>query len=611
MPDGRSKAEGAGAKVVLALTPPAGAGDPGALRFFPYEEGRIEASAPQVFKRDGDAYLLTLPVASQLAPGFTRVVGVVTATNGLAHAGGLQRAAIVDVPLTGSVVAGPKPVLATPALNVGAEGLGAGGLSLGLAVLFAFLGGIVLNLMPCVFPVLSLKVMGFVTHQDSKATLHREAGAFAAGVVLTFVALGVALLSLRATGEQLGWGFQLQSPGVITALALLFTVLALNLSGVFEFGQLAPAAIRGWTSQNRTLDAFGSGVLAVIVASPCTAPFMGAALGYAIVQTTASTIAVFVALGAGMALPYVLLAWFPGWRRRLPKPGVWMVRFKQFLAFPLYATVAWLAWVLGVQLDNDAVLRLLATLVAVAFALWAWHALPDARCARLERSCTRRRYRSRDRRAAPDDAGGTGGRCRDGSRTRRRDGSVAALHAGTRHRADRRGPGRVRRFHGRMVRDLPGEQEPRTHRRRGARRIRQAQRRAGARRLDPPRPGHHAGAHCARPQRCTGVRIAPAGQATAAVARGLEPADGARRPRDDLNAPTMRTTILLRACSRGYWQREWRPELLLQSPARSRLSSLCRQLTETSSPSTSSAARSSTSTSGRHGARHAAARSPG
>ena len=368
------KAEGAGAKAVLALTPPDGAGDPGTLRFFPYEEGRIEASAPQVLRRDGEVYLLTLPVASQLAPGFTRVAGVLTASNGLAHAGGLQRAAIVDVPLTGSVIAGPRPALATPALNLGAGGFGAGGFSLSLAVLFAFLGGIVLNLMPCVFPVLSLKVMGFVAHQDSKATLRREAGAFAVGVILTFVALGVALVSLRATGEQLGWGFQLQSPGVITALALLFFALALNLSGVFEFGQLAPVATRGWTSQNRTLDAFGSGILAVIVASPCTAPFMGAALGYAIAQTTAATVAVFVALGAGMALPYVLLAWFPGWRRRLPKPGAWMVRFKQFLAFPLYATVAWLTWVLGVQLGNDAVLRLLATLIAVAFALWAWHA---------------------------------------------------------------------------------------------------------------------------------------------------------------------------------------------------------------------------------------------
>lgn len=370
----RAAAEGVGTKIVLSLTPPAGAADPGSLRFFPHDEGRVEPSAPQAVMRDGNQYLLMLPVASQLAPGFTRVVGVVTAGNGLTHAGGPQLAAIVDIPLNGNVIAGPKPEIARPALNIGAEAPGADGLSLGLAVLFAILGGIVLNLMPCVFPVLSVKVLGFVAHQDPKATLHREAGAYAAGVVLTFVALGVALLSLRATGEQLGWGFQLQSPGVITALAVLFAALALNLSGVFEFGQFAPAAIRGWTSKNRTLDAFGSGVLAVIVASPCTAPFMGAALGYAMVQTAATTIAVFAALGAGMAVPYVLLAWFPGWRRRLPRPGVWMIRFRQFLAFPLYATVAWLVWVLGAQLDNNAVLRLLVVLVAVAFALWAWQA---------------------------------------------------------------------------------------------------------------------------------------------------------------------------------------------------------------------------------------------
>lgn len=367
-------AEGAGAKVVVALTPPPGAADPGTLRFFPYEEGRIEASAPQPATRDGGVYLLTLPVASQLGPGFTRVAGVITATNGLADVGGLKRAAIVDVPLTGSVVAGPKPALATPTLNVAAREVGAEDLSLGLAVLFAFLGGIVLNLMPCVFPVLSLKVMGFVTHQDTNKTLHREAGGFAAGVVLTFVSLSFALLTLRATGAQIGWGFQLQSPGVITSLAILFTVLALNLSGVFEFGNLMPASTRGWTSQNRTLDAFGSGVLTVLVASPCTAPFMGAALGYTLAQSTGTTLAVFTSLGAGMALPYVLLACFPGWRRYVPKAGAWMIRLRQFLAFPLYATVVWLAWVLGTQLDNDAVLRLLATLIAVAFGLWSWHA---------------------------------------------------------------------------------------------------------------------------------------------------------------------------------------------------------------------------------------------
>jgi len=203
--------------------------------------------------------------------------------------------------------------------------------------------------------------------------MRREGLAYGAGVLVTFVALAGVMLALRAAGEQLGWGFQLQSPVVVSALAVLFFVLALNLSGVFEFGQFAPSSVLSWASKNRTLDAFGTGVLAVVIASPCTAPFMGAALGFALSQPAIETIAVFVALGAGMALPYVLLAWFPAWRRALPKPGAWMLRFKQLLAFPLYATVAWLAWVLGSQLDVDAVLRLAIVLIAVAFALWAWH----------------------------------------------------------------------------------------------------------------------------------------------------------------------------------------------------------------------------------------------
>jgi thiol:disulfide interchange protein DsbD len=151
----------------------------------------------------------------------------------------------------------------------------------------------------------------------------------------------------------------------------LFFVLAQNLSGVFEFGSLLPD-VAGLHVRNRNADAVLSGVLAVIVASPCTAPFMGVALGYALAQPSAATFAVFVALGVGMALPFLLLSWFPGWRKILPRPGAWMTRLKQVLAFPLYATVAWLVWVIGAQVDNDAVVRLLATLLIIAFALWAW-----------------------------------------------------------------------------------------------------------------------------------------------------------------------------------------------------------------------------------------------
>jgi thiol:disulfide interchange protein len=223
-----------------------------------------------------------------------------------------------------------------------------------------------------VFPVLSLKAL-HLAQGHAKPRVQRLQGiAFAAGVIATFVALAGLLLILRAAGEQLGWGFQLQSPPVVIGLAVLFFVLGLNLSGVFEFASLVPSSAGNWTARNPYVDSVLSGVLAVVIASPCTAPFMGAALGFAFAQPAVVTLGIFVALGMGMALPYTLLAWYPAWRRWLPRPGAWMERTKQALAFPLYATVAWLVWVLGAQMDNDAVVRLLVTLVAIAMALWAW-----------------------------------------------------------------------------------------------------------------------------------------------------------------------------------------------------------------------------------------------
>jgi thiol:disulfide interchange protein DsbD len=301
------------------------------------------------------------------------VAGVVTAANGLS---GGARAMTIDVPLAGTVVAGPKPVsAAVPPINLAPAPASAAGITLIAAIAFAFVGGLVLNLMPCVFPVLSLKALSLTKPgHGNRAHLRLEGLSFAAGVVVTFLALAGILLAFRAAGEQFGWGFQLQSPAVVTALALLFFVLALNLSGVFEFAMMVPASAAGWSAHNHYANAFLSGVLAVVIASPCTAPFMGAALGFALSQSVLLTLIVFAALGIGMALPFVLLTYFPGWRRVLPKPGAWMEKLKQLLAFPLYATVAWLAWVLGAQVDNDAVVRLLVTLVVVAFALWAWRA---------------------------------------------------------------------------------------------------------------------------------------------------------------------------------------------------------------------------------------------
>ncbi|HEX6137843.1 MAG TPA: thioredoxin family protein [Casimicrobiaceae bacterium] len=372
-----ASATASGSTIALRLAPPAAAADPGRLTFFAETAGRVEASAPQPRRREPDGgYRLDLPVSHELSGTFARLQGVLTAERGLASGAGAAKAVALDIPLSGTPVAGPKPAQAATS-NDFTRGSAAAtaSLSLPLALGFAFVGGLLLNLMPCVFPVLSLKAIGLATsHGSDRRALRHEGIAFAGGVVVAFAALGAAIIALRTAGEQLGWGFQLQSPAVVTALAILFFVMALNLSGVFEFGSLVPSRVATWSLANRQANAFASGVLAVAIASPCTAPFMGAALGYALSGPAQVTVGVFVALGVGMAVPYLALAWFPQWRRVLPRPGAWMQRLKQLLAFPLYATVAWLVWVLGAQVGNDAVMRIGAALVLVAFALWAWHA---------------------------------------------------------------------------------------------------------------------------------------------------------------------------------------------------------------------------------------------
>jgi thiol:disulfide interchange protein DsbD len=250
----------------------------------------------------------------------------------------------------------------------------ASALGLGLALAMALAGGALLNLMPCVFPVLSLKVFGFAHHAHDRRGLLAGGLAYTAGVVLSFVALAALLLVLRAGGEQLGWGFQLQSPGFVAALAVLFTLIGLNLAGVFEAGTLLPGSVAALRARHPLVDSLLTGVLAVAVASPCTAPFMGAALGLAVTLPAAQALAVFAALGLGMALPYLMASAWPALAARLPRPGPWMAHFKSLMAFPMFATVVWLVWVLGQQAGIDGAAGLLGLLVAIAFAAWAFGA---------------------------------------------------------------------------------------------------------------------------------------------------------------------------------------------------------------------------------------------
>jgi thiol:disulfide interchange protein DsbD len=225
--------------------------------------------------------------------------------------------------------------------------------------------------MPCVLPVLAIKLLGFAQHSRAHRA-HRVAGlAYTAGVVMSFLALGAGVLALRAAGEQLGWGFQLQSPAVVSALAALFTLIALNLFGLFEFGQILPSRIASFQYKHPVVDAALSGVLAVAVASPCTAPFMGASLGLAMTLPTWQALSIFVVMGLGLAAPYLLASYMPAVARLLPHPGPWMITLRQLLAFPMLATVVWLLWVLGQQTSIDAAMFALGGLLLLAAFIWA------------------------------------------------------------------------------------------------------------------------------------------------------------------------------------------------------------------------------------------------
>ncbi|MFV0476852.1 MAG: protein-disulfide reductase DsbD family protein [Parahaliea sp.] len=234
----------------------------------------------------------------------------------------------------------------------------------------AFFGGSLLNLMPCVFPVLSLKVLSFA--QTNEHTGHRQSWFYTAGVIVSFVGVAALLIGLQRAGQAIGWGFQLQSSGFVIALAYLFLAMGLALSGVIELG--AGLMNSGSALANRQGDSgsFFTGVLAVVVASPCTAPLMGTALGFAITQPATIALLIFAALGAGMAAPLLLLAYSQLARRLLPAPGRWMDRLKQFLAFPLYASAIWLLWVAGRQAGVDTMAAALLGALFLALALWLW-----------------------------------------------------------------------------------------------------------------------------------------------------------------------------------------------------------------------------------------------
>jgi thiol:disulfide interchange protein DsbD len=260
------------------------------------------------------------------------------------------------------------------AVRAVAGGAPAGSPTLIAAMVLALAGGLILNLMPCVLPVLSIKAIALVEHAEVAPRVSRLHGlAYTAGVLVSFAALAGALVALRAGGAEIGWGFQLQSPVVVTLLAYVLFALALSLSGVLVIGGRLAGVGHGLASHPRYAGSFFTGALATVAATPCTAPFMGVAIGFALTQPPAAALLVFEALGLGLALPFLVLSAVPAWRRWLPRPGPWMERLRQALAFPLYASVAWLVWVASQQIGPDGVALVLAGLVLIAFAAWLHH----------------------------------------------------------------------------------------------------------------------------------------------------------------------------------------------------------------------------------------------
>nr|WP_277979426.1 thioredoxin family protein [Sphingomonas phyllosphaerae] len=321
----------------LAVPLPADAPASG-VWFYPAGGGMVDYAAPQTVTRDGDTLTVETKAAAQ------PVTGEITGVLAIGESDGL------------ALTARPGTVAAPCGDGMLATAL--------VAFAGAVLGGLLLNVMPCVFPILSLKALGLARSGESAAHARHEALAYTAGVLLVCVGLGAGLLALRAAGSSAGWAFQLQDPRVIGALLLLVTAVALNLAGLFELPTPQFAAKSG------AAGAFATGALAAFVATPCTGPFMGAALGAALVLPAAAALAVFAGLGLGIALPFLLIGFVPALRARLPRPGAWMTRLRRILSLPMWLTALALAWVLGRQAGVDGMTLGLAATLLAAVGLW-------------------------------------------------------------------------------------------------------------------------------------------------------------------------------------------------------------------------------------------------
>jgi thiol:disulfide interchange protein len=329
--------------------------------FFPGEWGPVATMANQNASVTAEGIRIPLRKGEAKTAMPERLAGTLVLTERTAD-GSVKQAFDVSATLDPAFVPAPASL---------AGAAGSEQLSLMQALLFALLGGLILNLMPCVFPVLAMKAAAFARLAGhAQAEMRRDGLVYTAGVLVSFAAMAAVVVAIRASVGDVSWGFQFQSPVFSLLIAYLFFTVGLNLSGVFEVGGRLAGVGQGLAARGGTTGAFFTGVLAVIVATPCSAPFMAAALGFALSQPAPATVAVLLAMGLGLALPYLALTMIPALHRRLPRPGPWMDRMRQFLAFPMYASAVWMIWVLTQQTGSDGVLYALGGMILIAFAIW-------------------------------------------------------------------------------------------------------------------------------------------------------------------------------------------------------------------------------------------------
>lgn len=348
---------------------------PDSVYFFASQGDVLDHAAPQEGTRADNRLVVTLTGSAYAVQPVSVLRGVLVAEDGgswdsSSAINALDVSVQVEGAPEGGVVEGRSTEPGASSGPVAASG-SAENFTLILALVFAFAGGILLNLMPCVFPILSLKILGAASQGgEDRGQIRNQGLFFAAGVVLTFLALAGLLIGLRAGGAQLGWGFQLQAPFFVAFMAALFFAIGLNLMGAFEVGAIFTRLGNKVGEPAGYGESLASGALATIIATPCTAPFMGAALGFALTRSVPETLAIFGLLGLGMALPYLILSLAPGLLERLPRPGPWMETFRHLLSFPMFATVIWLTWVFGLQTGVGGAAYLLSGLLLVSAAGW-------------------------------------------------------------------------------------------------------------------------------------------------------------------------------------------------------------------------------------------------